>query len=177
MSSGSSSIDVVSQLQEEVNRFASHTFNTIGILQRDSVPAPIETPTPASSGPSTTEGSTPAEAETAKAKVHEMANEIFKCSKTIEKLVEALPPHNQSEEEQLQELSNLQEESDRLATELQLELKKVKGVLGQVSQTYADIVDDQLARRLKKPKTSAEQRDQEHGVISWQQTACENRHR
>mmetsp|Transcript_6876 Transcript_6876/g.25365 ORF Transcript_6876/g.25365 Transcript_6876/m.25365 type:complete len:164 (-) Transcript_6876:127-618(-) len=160
----STTIDVVTQIQEEVNRFASHTYNTVGILQRDSAPISIDTGSVVPSGQE-------AQADAAtQARVSEMVSEITKSSKTIEELVEALPEHDQNEARQTEELNSLQKESDRLAQELEKELQRVRIVLGEVSHCYADIVDAQLARQLKTPGGSSTAVNVGlEGTVPWQQ--------
>lgn len=112
-------MDIISQLQEQVNKIASIAFNTFGTLQRDAPPVRLSTsyPEPASNSSGSDETVNIAE----QTKV--MSAALVHAAKQFDALVAALPLSEGGEEAQLKRIAELQGENEAVGQELQKQLE------------------------------------------------------
>ncbi|XXG62410.1 hypothetical protein AAC387_Pa05g0771 [Persea americana] len=138
-------MDIISQLQEQVNKIASIAFNTFGTLQRDAPPVRLSTsyPEPASN-PSGSEETVNIAEQT---KV--MSAALVHAAKQFDALVAALPLSEGGEETQLKRIGELQAENEAVGQELQKQLEAAEQELKQVQELFNQAADNCL--NLKKP--------------------------
>lgn len=125
-------MDIVTQIQEEVNSLASLFWNYTGILQRDA-------PAIAVGGEEN-----PSKEGDMKEQADQMATAIVGTAKTIDKLIDGLPPINASADQQISTLARLQEENDALGRELAAEMEKTDEELRRVRAVYRVVTDELL---------------------------------
>ncbi|RWR83736.1 mediator of RNA polymerase II transcription subunit 21 [Cinnamomum micranthum f. kanehirae] len=138
-------MDIISQLQEQVNKIASIAFNTFGTLQRDAPPVRLSTsyPEPASNSSGSDETVNIAE----QTKV--MSAALVHAAKQFDALVAALPLSEGGEEAQLKRIAELQGENEAVGQELQKQLEAAEQELKQVQELFNQAADNCL--NLKKP--------------------------
>lgn len=132
------SMDIISQLQEQVNVIAGVTFNTIGTLQRD---APAVRLSPNYPEPQSTSAEDPAiVAEQPKA----MTTSLVQEAKQFDALVDALPLSEGGEELQLMQIAQLQAENEAVGKELQKEIEAAELEFKQRQELFDMIADNCL---------------------------------
>ena len=86
--------DIVTELQESVDRLNEAFYNSVGVLQRDAKPASV------------VEGADPSEGVD-EAQVREMARSVMDESRKIDELASALPPVDLDADAQLARIAKL----------------------------------------------------------------------
>lgn len=136
-------MDIISQLQEQVNIIAAHTFNTFGALQRDAPPDRLSSNYPEPPAVPTEDATSLAEQPKL------MSTDLVKAAKQFDTLVAALPLSEGGEEAQLKRIAELQAENDIIGQELQKQLEAADKELKQVQDLFSQAADNCL--NLKKP--------------------------
>jgi mediator of RNA polymerase II transcription subunit 21 len=126
--------DIVTELQESVDRLNGAFYNSVGVLQRDAKPASV------------VEGADPSEGVD-EAQVREMARSVVDESRKIDELASALPPVDLDADAQLARIAKLQEEDHALGEELRAELTRAKKTLTKVTAAFEAVADDVLLAR------------------------------
>ncbi|BBH00743.1 mediator 21 [Prunus dulcis] len=146
------SMDIISQLQEQVNTIASLAFNTFGTLQRDSPPVRLSPNYPEPPANPTEDAENFAEqAKLVSAALVKAAKQILPplILAQFDALVEALPLAEGGEEAQLKRIAELQAENDAVGQELQRQLEAAEKELKEVRELFSQAADHCL--NLKKP--------------------------
>ncbi|KAH6557616.1 hypothetical protein KP509_1Z103400 [Ceratopteris richardii] len=133
-------MDIISQLQDQVNKIAYLAFNTVGTLQRDAPPSRLAQHYPEPAAPPTTD---PPVSDQPKA----MAAALLQAGKEFDALVAALPITEDGEEAQLKLIAKLQAENEEVGQELQKELEAADAELMHVRELFHTAADNCL--RLK----------------------------
>ena len=115
--------DIVTELQESVDRLNEAFYNSVGVLQRDAKPASV------------VEGADPSEGVD-EAQVREMARSVMDESRKIDELASLLPEVDLDEPAQLGRIAKLQAENDELDKELARELEASEKVLSKATAAF-----------------------------------------
>ncbi|KAG0462667.1 hypothetical protein HPP92_021143 [Vanilla planifolia] len=135
-------MDIISQLQEQVNTIAFVAMNTFGTLQRDAPPVRLSPNYP--EPPANPSDETINISEQPKA----MSAALVQAAKRFDALVAALPLEG-GEEVQLKRIAELQAENEAVGLELQKQLESAEEELKQVQELFSQASDNCL--NLKKP--------------------------
>ncbi|KAI5076234.1 hypothetical protein GOP47_0008299 [Adiantum capillus-veneris] len=138
-------MDIVSQLQDQVNKIAFLACNTVGPLQRDAPSSRLsqhypEPPPPPSSADGLPSISDP----------KAMAAALVQAAKEFDALIAALPITEGGEEAQLKVIAMLQAENEEVGQELQKELEAADAELMHVRELFHTAADNCL--RLNPPQ-------------------------
>lgn len=137
-------MDIISQLQDQVNKIAYMAFNMVGTLQRDAPPSRLSQHYPQPTvPPSSSADAPPPPADQPK----DMATALLQAAKEFDALVAALPITEGGEEEQLKLIAKLQAENEEVGMELQKELEAADTELMHVRELFHTAADNCL--RLK----------------------------
>ncbi|KAJ7556421.1 hypothetical protein O6H91_05G082800 [Diphasiastrum complanatum] len=137
-------MDIITQLQDQVNKMAYLTYNTVGTLQRDAPPSRLSQiyPEPTAAPPDTAAVS----AEQPKV----MASTLVEAAKQFDALVAALPVAEGGEETQMKRIAQLQAENEEVGKELKKELEAADNELKEVRGLFHVAADNCL--RFKPPR-------------------------
>lgn len=139
-------MDIVSQLQDQVNKIAYLAFNTVGTLQRDAPSSRLSQHYPEPPPPPPSADGLPAISDQPKA----MAAALLQAAKEFDALIAALPITEGGEEAQLKLIAKLQAENEEVGQELQKELEAADAELMHVRELFHTAADNCL--RLKPPQ-------------------------
>ncbi|KAJ7538837.1 hypothetical protein O6H91_11G064900 [Diphasiastrum complanatum] len=137
-------MDIITQLQDQVNKMAYLTYNTVGTLQRDAPPSRLSQiyPEPLAAPPDT------AAVFAEQPKI--MASTLVEAAKQFDALVAALPVAEGGEETQMKRIAELQAENEEVGKELKKELEAAENELKEVRELFHVAADNCL--RFKPPR-------------------------
>lgn len=129
--------DLITQVQETLDRLSVSLFSTTGALQRDAQPVSVRgEPSPKIDG----QGSSQDMA------VH-WAAELLELSKAVDNLLQKFPAVDTTEEEELGRVAAAIEANNRVGDELRGELEITEKLLTQVRSLHAALADSETKRR------------------------------
>lgn len=124
------SMDLLTQLQDEVCHLSELFGMYIGVLQRDAPPVPVLNP----SDPAYL-----AAKDAFSVQAVDMATSVIQTSKKIEQLIEALPGVNRTESQQHQKLMALEKENKEANEQLQKASEEAQQLLADIRKAIRDI--------------------------------------
>ncbi|EFJ06020.1 hypothetical protein SELMODRAFT_111729 [Selaginella moellendorffii] len=151
-------MDIITQLQDQVNKIAFLAFNSVGSLQRDAAPvrlsqnypdpqalAPGAPPLPGQQQQQQQQAQQSQQPQQQQEQAPEMASTLVQAAKQFDALVAALPIAEGGEEAQLKRIAELQQaENEEIGKELQLELDLAEEELKLMRELFHTAADDCL---------------------------------
>lgn len=130
--------DLVTQIQQQINRLCFLFFNDVGSLQRDAPPTSIRgEPVTNSNG-----NNYDVDKQTA-----EMADQLAQAVPPLLALIDRIPDTPQTEEEAVAEIATLQQQAHELDAQLQEALKGAETQLRDAHEVYAALAQHHLQQR------------------------------
>mmetsp|Transcript_52776 Transcript_52776/g.132762 ORF Transcript_52776/g.132762 Transcript_52776/m.132762 type:complete len:160 (-) Transcript_52776:16-495(-) len=141
--------DNISQLQEVLDQQCKEFYTSVGVLQRDAPPAlHLSHASPTSSvatGLSAQITASNAEAvRNFEEQARELARGIVRGAKTMDQLIDSLPGADQSMDDQLHLLDELEQENCVLGTRLNVTVCETETLLGEVRKALQGVYEDAL---------------------------------
>lgn len=131
--------DLVTQIQQQINRLCFLFFNDVGSLQRDAPPASIRGEPVANSN-----GSNNYDVDK---QVSEMADQLAQSVPPLLALIDRVPDTTQTENEAIAEIATLQQQAHELDTQLREALKSAETQLQDAHAVYSLLAQHQLRQR------------------------------
>jgi len=130
-------MDKITQVQLLVDKLSTHFFNSVGTIQRDAAPTSLgystQLPPPE-----------PAPAGVVKEQMQMFAREIVSHCKQIEELIDSLPGIEDTEEEQLRKLAELQSENEMLGKQILDKIEEAEQLNSKVGEALHQIAIDKI---------------------------------
>ncbi len=133
-----SAADLVTQIQQQINRLCFLFFNDVGSLQRDAPPSSVRG--------EPTKGTSNYDVDKTTA---EMADQLAASVPPLLGLIERLPDVEQNEEEAKKELAALQQQADALDEELRVALQGAEAQLQDAQRVFGLLVQEVLDGRAR----------------------------
>ncbi|KAJ3389712.1 Mediator of RNA polymerase II transcription subunit 21 [Lobulomyces angularis] len=132
--------DRVTQLQDCIDKLAEILFTSLGVLQRDAPLLQINKDVPITAW--TSEQVLKNKQDSAKL-AKDSAKDIVETVKVIEFLIDKLPGIDETEQQQLDRLKELEEENLNCGLEMSAEIESAELLLSEVRNTINELISDQ----------------------------------
>ena len=137
--------DLVTQIQQQINRLCFLFFNDVGSLQRDAPPVSIR------GEPVTTSNGSSYDVDK---QATEMADQLAQSVPPLLALIDRIPDTSETEDDAIAEIATLQQQAQELDTQLRGALKGAEAQLRDAQAVYGLLAQHQLRQR--KPPDEAQ---------------------
>ncbi|KAJ3227817.1 hypothetical protein HK099_000071 [Clydaea vesicula] len=140
--------DRVTQLQDCIDKLAEILFTSLGVLQRDAPLLQINKDVPITAWTSEQIAQVSLLGKKIKINKHaelakDSAKDIVETVKVIEFLIDKLPGIDETEQQQLDRLKELEEENLNCGLEMSAEIESAELLLSEVRNTINELISDQ----------------------------------
>eukprot|EP01025_Chloroclados_australasicus_P014243 TRINITY_DN16673_c1_g1_i1.p5 TRINITY_DN16673_c1_g1~~TRINITY_DN16673_c1_g1_i1.p5 ORF type:complete len:163 (-),score=37.69 TRINITY_DN16673_c1_g1_i1:1513-2001(-) len=141
--------DIITQLQNKLNQVGYLFFGVLSGISSEAPPMPVnDEPIDIPDAP-----------ESLKQDIKDIPSQIVKISKELCELVQELPEMNETEEEQIQSILEMQQLNEKLGKELEEELEYAKQALSKQQELTLALADNEL-KNMRQLKSENLQRGQ-----------------
>eukprot|EP00743_Colponemidia_sp_Colp-15_P011478 GILK01012816.1.p1 GENE.GILK01012816.1~~GILK01012816.1.p1 ORF type:complete len:153 (+),score=23.43 GILK01012816.1:36-494(+) len=143
--SGDDDVDAVTVVQEAVDRLAHILFVSVGSLQRDALPVPLQGEKEHSARILKTRSEGQVRDPKAFAEMLEtLAKDLVDTSRSIDEAIDQLPHMDKTKDQQLEMIAELEKENVTSAEELNAKVEVAAELLSQVRETLQTVAKTKL---------------------------------
>eukprot|EP01120_Amphizonella_sp_Union-15-10_P009176 TRINITY_DN342_c0_g1_i1.p1 TRINITY_DN342_c0_g1~~TRINITY_DN342_c0_g1_i1.p1 ORF type:complete len:147 (+),score=37.16 TRINITY_DN342_c0_g1_i1:39-443(+) len=132
-------MDRLSELQMVVDDMGTQFFETIGRIQRDAPPAPLDSDIPFPLANTLDDEA-----------IEALAAKLVQTGKLVNEYIDSLPWIESTEAQQLETLEQLEKENRELGLQLEIKTREAQTLLDHVEKALDSIANDRLACQFKK---------------------------